>query len=453
MRAQAPAACCVPGESGDAPTAEPAPAIAPAPISPEQKSEPKKIQWGALIGQSFEFLALEEGFRYMREDGARHSHLPFFKGYVDSVSNLHGWADGDPFYVNYVGHPMQGAVSGYIWVQNDVRYRNTEIGTNRQYWKSRLRATAFSFAYSELSEIGPISEASIGATQAYFPQQGFVDHVVTPSIGLVWMIVEDTMDKYVVKRIEQHTSNPYLKIAFRGGLNPSRSLANVFAGRLPWYRYTRPGVFAQSHKPLPKDERRPERSAIAESYPKIAPFEFMASVNTEQDFAHGGPCTGGGGEAAIRLNPKLQIAMQLEGCKMSGLQENRSGDSLRFLAGPRWTPLPGARWSPFLEFLAGGRKLTQEDLYPEKKAALALQYAQEGKQLDFPDHALYTSSVEAFGFAIKAGAGVDVRMTNALAFRVASVDYLRSWTGPINATHLNEGLQLTSGLVVRMGTW
>ena len=38
---------------------------------------------------------------------------------------------------------MQGAVSGYIWVQNDGRYRFAEFGKNRDYWESRLRAAAY----------------------------------------------------------------------------------------------------------------------------------------------------------------------------------------------------------------------------------------------------------------------------------------------------------------------
>src|SRR5215469_14506968 len=27
---------------------------------------------------------------------------------------MHGWSDGDGYYKNYLGHPIQGAVSGYI---------------------------------------------------------------------------------------------------------------------------------------------------------------------------------------------------------------------------------------------------------------------------------------------------------------------------------------------------
>src|SRR5258708_21354265 len=140
----------------------PSPPLAPIQKAPEQGN----INWSGVFTQSFAFLGVEEGFRLLTEGGARHTHMPFVRGYTESVSNLHGWADGDPFLVNYVGHPMQGAVSGFIWVENDRRYRSAEFGRNAHYWKSRLRAAAFAWAYSEMEEIGPISEASIGATQA-----------------------------------------------------------------------------------------------------------------------------------------------------------------------------------------------------------------------------------------------------------------------------------------------
>ena len=121
--------------------------------------------------QSGRFLLIENGWRYATEDATRHPHMPFFKGYVDSVTNIHGWADGNPFLDNYVGHPMQGSVSGFIWTQNDPRYRNVAFGRNPEYWTSRLRATAFAWGYSTLSEIGPFSEASIGNIQAKIPSR------------------------------------------------------------------------------------------------------------------------------------------------------------------------------------------------------------------------------------------------------------------------------------------
>ncbi len=75
-----------------------------------------------LIGDSMRFLAVEHAFRYFTEQGTRDRivNAPFFAGYLGSVGSLHGWSDGDPFYVNYIGHPMQGAVQ--------ATFGNTMIG-------------------------------------------------------------------------------------------------------------------------------------------------------------------------------------------------------------------------------------------------------------------------------------------------------------------------------------
>ena len=85
---------------------------------------------------------------------------------LDAVGNLHGWSDGDPFLVNYIGHPMEGAVAGFMFVHNDPRYRRAEFGLSETYWKSRLRATAWAWALSLMFEIGPMSEATIGHIQS-----------------------------------------------------------------------------------------------------------------------------------------------------------------------------------------------------------------------------------------------------------------------------------------------
>ena len=215
--------------------------------TPSQKD--KGINWRGVFAGSLAFLAVEHTFRIATEQGTRDGlQQPFFPGYFDSAENLHGWADGDPFLVNYVGHPMQGAVSGFIWQHNDRAYRTVEFGKNTRYWKSKLRSAAFAYIYSVQFEIGPISEASLGNIQGLYPQQGFVDHVVTPTVGMGWTIAEDSIDRYVIRTIEAHTANPYFRLFARGALNPSRSMANVMTGELPWHRDDRPGVF----KPYPE---------------------------------------------------------------------------------------------------------------------------------------------------------------------------------------------------------
>jgi hypothetical protein len=150
----------------------------------------------------------------------------------------------------------------------------------------------------------------------------------------------------------------------------------------------------------------------------------------------------------------LQLVFELGGCKMTGLAQNVSGDSLRYLVGPRWTPFAASRWSPFAELLAGGRKVSQEIFYPAKKAALEAVRQQTGQELDYSDHWLYASDSEQSGFAIKAGLGVDMKLTSALALRVASIDYSRDWAAaPLSGARHSQGLQVASGLVLRMGTW
>jgi len=129
------------------------------------------------------------------------------------------------YYENYLDHPIEGAVSGYIWVRNDTRYRNVQFGMDRDYWMSRLRAYAFAWAFSEQFEIGPISEASIGQIQRYCCAYGFVDHVITPNGGLVWMLAGDALDRYVTVPIENRTHNIVLRILARGVLNPPQTFA------------------------------------------------------------------------------------------------------------------------------------------------------------------------------------------------------------------------------------
>jgi hypothetical protein len=414
------------------------------------------VNWRGVLGQSLRFLIVQQAFRYATEQSTRHPGMAWWDGYTNSVLNLHGWADGDPFIVNYVGHPMQGAVSGFIWVQNDGRYRYAEFGKNRDYWNSRLRAAAYSYAYSILFEIGPVSEASIGHTQAFFPQQGFVDEVVTPTMGLAWMLAEDSIDKYFIKWFETKTNNRFYKMMVRSWLNPSRSFANIFAGTQPWHRDTRPGLFGgkptgyQGNLSSLKAPPRPENEI-----PRLAPFEFALypKVYLPVGQAAAGPCVGGGSDMALRAGNDLQLVLTVDGCKATGLYTNLSGDMLNFLIGPRWNFGSSTRWIPFVQVQAGGMKLTHEEMYPEKKAQLQAIWASQGRTLGETEHALYTRQAERSGFAAAIAGGLDHRINNALSWRVASLQYTRGWVGHLDGYNYTNGLEFTSGLILKMGTW
>ncbi len=424
-------------------------------VSPTPKRE-TGVDWVHLARGSFTFLAVENGFRCATEQGTRDGFSgPFIPGYLNSVGDLHGWSDGDPFLVNYIGHPMQGAVSGYIWQHNDRAYRTVEFGRNSRYWKGKLRGAAFSYLYSVQFEIGALSEAALGNIQGLYPQQGFVDQVVTPAVGFGWTIAEDSIDRYIVRAIEAHVANPYFRLLARGALNPSRSMANVMMGQLPWHRDDRPGVFT------PYPDAAAVRSFMEQATAKtqvrspsgVAPFEFTVEPIFKQYFGTDakGSCAGGGSSAAIRVGDQWQVVVAVNGCKILDLPANLSGDSLTYMVGPRWTSNPSGRWTPHAQFLVGGTKLTQERLDPETRDEVIAELYP--KRLGNAQHPLYTRQYETNGFAIAAGTGVDYKINNALAFRVASLDYSHSWNNELNGINYSNGLQFTTGLVLRMGTW
>jgi hypothetical protein len=51
------------------------------------------------------------------------------------------------------------------------------------------------------------------------------------------------------------------------------------------------------------------------------------------------------------------------------------------------------------------------------------------------------------------GAGVDYRLHPGLALRMANLEYVHSWLNPVGGYDFNNGVRLTTGLVLRMGTW
>jgi len=424
------------------------------PAAPQQQAG---VAWGSLLKQTLLFLSIENGFRCATEEGTRaaFSH-PFFPGYLNAVGNLHGWDDGDPFYVNYIGHPMQGSVTEFMWTNNDSAYRDIQFGKNRKYWKGKFRAAAFSYVYSVLLEIGPISEASIGNIQAYYPEQGFVDHVVTPVIGMGWSVTEDTLDRYLIRRIEARTPNKFLRFAARTGLNPSRSVANVMGFQYPWHRGNRPGL----------EEFRPEDKTSASALELrntteppvnppagVAPFEFAIAPQFRTYFGEGhhGSCVGAGGLAAIRLGPEEQFVVDVNGCKLFGLENNMSGDSLSYLAGPRWTFRTMSRWTPHAELLVGGNKLTQEFVNRPLEADLNLIAHLRGNPK--PLHSAYSQHWETNGFAVQARGGVDVKLNAAISIHALNVGYSHSWVDNLNGINYRNALEVSSGVILRMGTW
>jgi len=209
-----------------------------------EELEGRGFDWKPALRQSAMFLGIQHGFRLWTEPGTReHLRGPFVKDYFHSARGVRGWGDGDPPIVNYVGHPMMGAVAGNIQVQNDPRGRTKTFSLSSGYWKSRMKALAWSTAYSVQFELGPASEASIGNVGFDRRSAGAVDLVVTPVLGLAWQTTEDALDRYVVAPVEGAIENRAVRLLARSMLNPSRAFANLLRGKVPWYRDYRAGLF------------------------------------------------------------------------------------------------------------------------------------------------------------------------------------------------------------------
>jgi hypothetical protein len=196
------------------------------------------FRWKAALEQSLLLLSIQHGYALTQPKTRRELRGPFLKDYFRSVRDLHGWADGGRFFTNYVAHPLQGATTGFIQVQNDPRGIKQQFGGSRAYWRSRLKALAWSAASSTQFELGPLSQASIGNV-GMARKLTYVDLVVTPTVGTAMLVGEDALDRFVVRRIEAGSDNFYLRVAARMLLNPARSCANLLRFKKPWHRDTR----------------------------------------------------------------------------------------------------------------------------------------------------------------------------------------------------------------------
>jgi hypothetical protein len=437
-------------------TAAPSITYSPEPVVGSSGEAPSAVRWTSLMKGSLSYLGVMHAFRIGTEAGTREGlRNSVVGGYFKSLGAMHGWSDGDGYYENYLGHPIEGAVSGYVWIHNDSRYRAVQFGADRDYWMSRLRAYGFAWAFSEQFEIGPISEASVGQIQRYCCAYGFVDHVITPNGGLVWMLAGDALDRYITVPLENRSHNTALRILARVGLNPPQSFANLMMGQYPWHRENRATVtkyngdmYLRPSRSLAEAVSRKENSDGFDDVPK---FELAASVPGL--YRVGGlDCLGGGAIGSFRATDLRQWTVEVSGCTLgNSLAQYWSGDSLTFTVGPQWIVHTAGRWSPHVHFRIGGQKITEEQLNPELQKQVLSRVPKGASKSKY--HDLYTRHWETTGFSIAVGGGLDVALNRALALRVANVDYTRSWLGDLNGRNFDHGLRVSTGLVLRIGTW
>jgi len=227
------------------------------------ESGSEHFHWPQALKESFTFLVIEQAYVVhsdfgwvVSENGYPFNH--YWRDYTQSLSRwVHsGWNDGDPNWYGYVRHPIQGALTEFIQIQNDPRSRTLVFSKSKEYWWSKFKAFWFNAAYSTQWNLGPLSEVTVEkyGTKERGPWNyngsypcshhcltgvGQIDIVMTPLGGTGWNIGEDFLDKEIIQRIEDRTENRFLIDAIRVGLNPIRTGANVLHGKNPWYRASR----------------------------------------------------------------------------------------------------------------------------------------------------------------------------------------------------------------------
>jgi hypothetical protein len=226
--------------------------------APRKPAHHEGFHWRRALGESFAFLSMQHSVLVMMGDKKYiYTGIPFNHYWHDYKVSLHswrsaGWDDGDPFLDNYIGHPIQGALTGYIQVQNDPAGRALEFENTKRYWVSRLKAMAWAAAYSTQWEIGPLGEMTVekygawngvGAVWMHNGKlvngEGQVDLVVTPIGALGWMVMEDYMDHKVARAVENRVQNRFLINVVRCTVSPIRSGVNLLHWRWPWWRESR----------------------------------------------------------------------------------------------------------------------------------------------------------------------------------------------------------------------
>ncbi len=285
----------------------------------EDSGRVPSYHWRGLIWQSVEFDLAENSFRIPSDYVMRDllAHKPFWHDWIASNHqwNLGRFSDGDDFLVDDIGHPIQGAVSAFIEIQNSPGDSRIEWG-DPGYVRSRFKGFLWATVFSTHEKISPAGEAGVGndggftygnqchytctaanfgpgtSDTKYTNNTGWTDFVITPTVGMLWVLAEDVLDKKVSDRLTEAYPEKFWPKVVRGGLNPSRSFANLLRWREPWYRDFQHGMAEPDRvRFFPSDE-----AAAWQRVPhvQIAPFVsgFSLATNTASCFnctaMHGG---------------------------------------------------------------------------------------------------------------------------------------------------------------------
>lgn len=205
------------------------------PLQPRDTADKKRTNWHGVLVETTTFLSIQTAWRIATKEETRQALKgPFFKDWARSI-RIRGWDDGDKLLINWVFHPLEGAIWAEIFRHNNEQSRNAVFGWNKDYRNAKFKQFLFAVAGSEMFEFfTPLSEAAVGV----YPEgkvPGAIDHVVTPVMGITWSIGEDAVDHYVARPLLSKSKRIPLKLLV-STLTPTRFFMNVLRLKPPWHR-------------------------------------------------------------------------------------------------------------------------------------------------------------------------------------------------------------------------
>jgi opacity protein-like surface antigen len=145
-------------------------------------------------------------------------------------------------------------------------------------------------------------------------------------------------------------------------------------------------------------------AALAQDTPKAE----VAGNYTYMRFAGGVNCNGGGGSVAGNFNKWFGMVGDFSACRFTG-----GGNAVTYMFGPKLSYRSSSRVTPYFQTLFGGMHLPA-----------------------------------ANAFAMAAGGGVDVKVSDRFAVRVVQAEYLLTHFGGVRQNNF----RLSAGVVFRFGS-
>jgi hypothetical protein len=206
----------------------------------KKENEPAKmilkdpsINFKGLITESLFTLSILNVVRLKDKRTRSEFGGPYFEDWIRSVKSIpRSFNDGDPFYPNWIGHPMMGSWMAFTYANNQKGFKNVVFGT-KDYFKAKGQQFIYVFVLSSCFEMCPaFSETAWGNLGYRQGKNGYIDQIVTPIFGILWSIAEDAINHFFIqKKMAENANKGNLWLII---LNPTRSLANSLKIQYPW---------------------------------------------------------------------------------------------------------------------------------------------------------------------------------------------------------------------------